>query len=129
MRDYKSYIILNAVEADGQGLSIDVKDFRHLIVAIASDNSFEGVIKCVGSISEDAPDFESAQGVSNIWDTVSMVDLEDGTHIPGDTGITFAGTDDVRLFEVDTNGLNWLNFVVSSYAAGDITVETRIYHN
>jgi len=123
MRDYKWYTVLNAKGATGVGLAIQVRDFRHLIVAIGTASSANLTVKCQGSIQDTVPDFAAAQSASNMWDYMELVDYQSDAKIAGDTGISFAGTDDFRLFEVNTNGLEWLNFRVTAYAAGNITVK------
>jgi len=129
MRDYKFYQVLNAKAATGIGQLINVKDFRHIIVAIGTADSANLTVKCVGSIEETAPDFTAAQSVSNMYDFLEMVDYQDGSKIAGDTGIAFAGTDDFRMFEINTNGLEWLTFRVTARSAGSVTVKILVFRN
>lgn len=123
MRDYKFYTILNAKAATGIGNNIQVRDFRHVIVMIATASSANLTVKACGSIEETAPDFASAQSASNMYDFLEMADYQDGAKIAGDTGIVFSGTDDVRMLEVNTNGMEWLNFRVTARSAGSVTVK------
>ena len=129
MRDYKPYTILDEKAATGIGNNVLVKDFRHLVVAIATEDSANLTLKAVGSLEETVPDFASAQADDNMYDFIEMVDLQSGSKIAGDTGISFAGTDDFRMFEVNTNGLQWLNFRVTAFVAGKVTVKLLAFHN
>ena len=129
MRDYKFYTILDAKAATGVGLSINVKDFRHLVVIIGTADNANLTVKAVGSIEEDAPNFASAQAVDNMYDFIEMVDYQDGAKIAGDTGIAPAGTDDFRILELNTNGLKWLNFRVTARVAGNVTVKLLAFSN
>ena len=129
MRDTKFYTILDAKAATGVGLSINVKDFRHLVVIIGTADNANLTVKAVGSIEEDAPNFASAQAVENMYDFIEMVDYQDGAKIAGDTGIAPAGTDDFRVLELNTNGLNWLNFRVTARVAGSVTVKLLAFTN
>lgn len=127
MRDFtrKPQTLLNAKAGTGSDLTggIFVGDWRHIIIYIASASSANLTVKFQGSISESAPDFTAAQSVSNVWDYVQIKDLEDASAVDGDTGIAFAGTDDVRMFEVNVNGLQWFNANVTARAAGSVTVK------
>lgn len=123
MRDYKFYTILDAKAATGIGQLINVKDFRHLIIAIATASNANLTVKAVGSLEETAPDFTAAQTAANMYDFLEMVDLQDGSKISGDTGIAFAGTDDYRLLEINTDGMEWLTFRVTARVAGNVTVK------
>ena len=58
-----------------------------------------------------------------------MIDLNDGTPINGDTGFVVTGTDDFRLFEVNINGLDFLNFNVTARSAGAVTVVVQLSNN
>lgn len=123
MRDYKLYTVLDAKGATGIGVNINVKDFRHVIVAIATASSANLTVKAVGSIEATCPDFSAVQSVSNMYDFLEMVDYQSGSHIAGDTGVAFTGTDDFRLLEVNTNGMEWMNMRVTARVAGNVTVK------
>ena len=124
MRNYTEEVtILDAKAATGIGTSFLVKDFRHVVVSINTAGNANLTVKAVGAISNTEPDFSAAQSVSNRYDFVQMRDYEDNTGIDGDTGFAAAGTDDHRLFEINTNGLVWLNFKVTARSAGSVTVK------
>ena len=109
--------ILDGVSAVGAGTTMHVKDFSHLALTFAVSGFGAGdtaVLKVQGSQSATAPTFGSAQAYNNLWDYVLIVDLEDGSNVAGDDGVTFATTDDVRQFEVNTNGLHWVTVNVIS---------------
>ena len=102
---------------------VEVSDYRHVLVAIIGATNPNLTIKCKGSLDTTKPTITSAQTVSNIWDTVGMYDLQSGAFIAGDTGIVFTGTNDVTQYMVNTEGLYWLGFDVTAYAAGNVTVK------
>lgn len=129
MRDFKPYTVLSAKAATGIGQLINVKDFRHILVSIATSDSANLTVKCVGSIEETCPDFTAAQAVGNMYDFLELVDYQNGSKIAGDTGIAFAGTDDYRLFEINTNGMEWMTLRVTAYAAGKITGKVLAFQN
>jgi hypothetical protein len=129
MRNYQTYTILDAKAATGSGITIPCDDFTHAIISFHTASSANLTVKFAGSIADTAPDFAAAQSVSNSFDYVQVKDLEDGTAIDGDTGVTLAGTDDNRLFEVNINALKYLNAIVTARAAGSVTVKVRLYNN
>lgn len=130
MRQYTDIqTILNAKAATGVGNYIDVADWRHLVIQLATANSANLTVKCQGSIEDTSPDFSAAQSATNMWDYIEMIDMQSGSAIDGDTGISPAGTDDFRLFEVNTNGLKWLSFRVTARSAGSVTVKVKPFNN
>ena len=81
--------ILDAKAATGVGNNINVQDFQHCIFSFATDGGADAAltVKFQGSTSDTAPDFSSAQSVTNMWDFIQVIDLEDGSAIDGDTGV------------------------------------------
>lgn len=119
------------------GRDIDVSDFRHCIIAVNTASSANLTLKFVGSIGKSytqvdrdtKPDFSASQSNTNSWDYIQVVDLEDGNAIDGDTGISPAGTDDHRLFEMNINGLKWINAILTAWTAGNVTVKVRLFND
>jgi hypothetical protein len=106
-----------------------VKDWRHLIISIASDGggTADATIKCVGSIKDTVPDFSAPRTVDNHFEFIQMIDKQaSGSGLNGDTGVVFSGADDYRQFEVNTNGLNWLSFLPISGTAGQYTIKALV---
>jgi hypothetical protein len=129
-RDTKEYTILSAKGATGIGNSISVEDFKNAVFSFATDGGGDAAltVKFQGSIQETCPDFSAAQSVTNHWDYIETVDLEDGAAIDGDTGVAVATADDYRLLEANVNGLKWLNAVVTARSQGEVTVKVRLFH-
>ena len=121
--------ILSAKAATGIGTPMLVSDFMHLVLSLATASSANLTVKFQGSISDTCPDFSAAQTAANMWDYIQVKDLEDGSSIDGDTGIAPAGTDDFRLFELNVNGLKWINAVVTARSAGAVTVSCMPFSN
>ena len=117
------------------GKNIFCRDFRHASIGFASSGTANLTLKFVGSAADspdkihECPDFSASQSDSNMWDYVEVVDLEDGAAIDGDTGITLAGTDDHRMFEVNVNGLDYLNAILTAWSAGDATITVKLYND
>lgn len=121
--------ILDAKAATGAGSSIMVDDFTHIVLSFDTASSANLTIKVQGSIQEAEPTWGSAQAVANQWDYLQIKDLEDGSSIDGDTGVAVSGTDDNRMFEVNVNGLKWINVIVTARSAGAVTVKAKCFSN
>lgn len=120
--------ILNGVTGTGAGSAMLVEDFRFLILALDTADSANCTIKVQGSISHDEPNWAASQAHDNQWDYVQIHDYEDASAIDGDTGIALAGTDDHRLFHVNTDGLRWLNVIVTTRSAGTIYAQVKAFN-
>ena len=138
MRQTITYTILNAKAAAGAGIAIPCGDFRHAIFYYATDGGsdanltvkFQGSIgKGIGVNMDVAPAFGSAASVTNMWDYIEVIDLEDGAAIDGDTGIAVAGADDYRIVEANINGLQYLSARVTARSAGEVTVVCRLFND
>lgn len=115
--------ILDAKATTGAGDGQLVTDFTNLILALDTASSANLTVKFQGSISDTEPDWTAAQSATNQWDYVQVKDLEDGSSLDGDNGFVVSGTDDHRMFEVNTNRLKWFNAIVTARAAGSVTAQ------
>lgn len=120
--------MLNAQGADGASEPNYVKDDRHICLEITMVG-FTGTLNFVGSLQEAKPDFSSAPGATNPYDNMAFKDYQTGNVTAGDTGIAGTATTDVRIVEVNTNGLNWLGAKISSWNAGTISVKAIPFSN
>ena len=131
MRDYKNYTILDAKGATGIGNIIDVSDFRTAIITVATDGGADAdlTLKFVGSVDEIAPDFSAAQSVTNLYDFIQVVDLEDGSPINGDDGFIVATGDNYKIYEVNINALKYMTARVTARLEGEVTVKVYLVNN
>jgi len=123
--------ILNAKGATGAGTAIDISQFNHVLVEISSDGGGNAdlTVKAQGALNDTEPTWTNAQSRANFYEYIGMYDLEDTALINGDTGIVFSGADDYRLLTLNTDGLKWLNFRVTAWVAGNVTVKIRGFNN
>lgn len=120
--------IFESAVADGVGTSIDVSAYERIFLQVGSANDGAGdpanlTVKFVGSMSDSAPDFSASRTVTNNFEYIDAIDLEDGASVDGDTGLAFGAANDIRNFEINLGGLHWINAVISSYVAGKLTVK------
>lgn len=133
-RQVVHYNILTAKAATGVGNSIPVRDFRNCVVRIGTASSANLTLKAQGAICQTAtdytaPDFAAARTVANLWDYIQMIDLQNGTPVNGDDGFIVTGTDDFQQFEINVNGLDFINFEVTARSAGSVTVDVQLTTN
>lgn len=125
-----NYVLLNAASAAANGKTILVKDYRHkeIVIATAGIGAGESVLlKVKGSFEEEAPSFGSAASISNIWDYIQVIDLEDGSAIEGDTGITISEANDVKFFSINIDGLAWVCVELVTVTGTGITVTAKLH--
>lgn len=117
--------LFSAAAANGVSPADDVSNYRHLVVAMDTAGSAALRIQILGSISDECPDFSAAQAADNQYEALQLKDLQSGASLNGDDGLLLSGTDDHRLFEVNTNGIKWVAAKISSRTAGNATVAIR----
>ena len=127
--------ILDAKAATGVGRTITTTAHRNIILSIATAGNANLTVKVQGALGEIEADgtypvdFTAAQSVSNMWDYLQIIDLEDGSIIDGDTGFVVTGTDDFRHFEINTNGIDFITLNVTARSAGSVTAKARLVTN
>jgi len=119
----QKYTVLDAKGATGVGANIDVGSYKDVIVAVIGASSANLTVKCCGSMYH-ARDiaFGTAASATNPHDFVAMYDLEDASLVDGDTGVAFTGSNDVRQFKINTDAMETINFNVTAWVAGSVTV-------
>ena len=118
--------------ATGVGKIFACRDYRHLIVALATSGSATLTVKPVGSIGKSiaaittvpdinaAPDFSAAQSQTNMYEFINFVNYADNTIVAGATGLAAAGTDIVKLIEINTNGLQYFSLRITAWTQGTL---------
>lgn len=127
-RDIKYYNLLSAQAATGESEQIQVSDYRTVMIAFGTASSANLTVKIKGGIklkgsdgTLTTPDLSAARSATNVWEYVQGVDTEDGASIAGDTGLPWAGTDDYRVLEVNTNALDFISVEVTERSAGSVS--------
>ena len=121
-----SQVVLDSVTAATTSTTLPTgymtKDFRHVIFAVETTANATATIKFVGSIQDNPMDPTATSTITNQWDYIAVTDLQNGAGINGDTGVTFSGTNDHRMFEAEINALSWVMPIITSYTTGTINV-------
>lgn len=122
--------INDAQTATGQGLTPLVENFKTVVFSVTGHGTTPtSTVKFFTSDNALPPDATAAQSVTNAWDYVQVVDLQNGTAVAGDTGVAFVGTGDTRRFELNLNGARWCGAVVTAISGGSVTVLMRAFAN
>jgi hypothetical protein len=96
-------------------------NFDKILLSMDADSSSSFTVKFQGSMSRTMPDFTAAQTQANQWDYIEVVDMQDGSAIDGDTGVTLVATTDHRMFQANVDGLVWVNVRVTAISGGAVT--------
>jgi len=129
-RKVEHYTILDAKAANWIWNPINVSGLRNLSVSFATGSANATLtVKFQWSTQEDVPDFSSAQSVSNMWDYIEVIDLEDWTAIDWDTWIALSWAKDYRQLTYNTDGLVHVNAIVSWRTGWEVTVKLAWFSN
>lgn len=121
-------VVLNSKTSVGVGRSIFCKDYKVARITVATSGLTTGKqaqIFCKTSNQEEdsnhqfsAPDFSAAKSLTNRWDYVQMIKVADNTPVDGAVGDIIAGADDVRVYEINTDGQVWFTLDLGALSAG-----------
>jgi len=112
-----------------KGKAMMVLGYRHVVLRYLTTGTATHTVKVQGSTQTDLPQFSAASSAANPHGYLQIIDLEDASAVDGDDGIAVAGTDDLRQFEVNTNGVTWLCANVTSWTAGKLVLNVTGYSN
>lgn len=121
--------IVSALAANGIGTTVNVRDFKNVMMQLSTASNADMTIKIQGSLQELAPTFSSSASGTNHWDFIGVYDLNGGGFVAGSTGFAPGGVDIVKNLLVNVDGINWLNIVVSNYVAGNMSATAVMYTN
>jgi hypothetical protein len=131
LRTTADYTLLSAKWATGIGNTVLAEDFRNAVFSFATDGGWDAAltVKFQWSIQETKPDFAAAQSVTNMWDFIEVIDLEDGAAIDWDTWVAVATADDYRTLEANINALRWVCARVTARTEWEVTVKVKLFSN
>jgi hypothetical protein len=137
-RQSARYTVLSAKAANGVGNNVNVSDFQHVIIALASPAASTFTVKVQGALENpvpssvgvpNVPDFSAAASNTNHWTFVNSFNLDDNSNVAGSTGHAVSAAQMVRTVKVNTSGLDWLNLQVSGLSAGSCSAWLVGYTN
>ena len=118
------------------GRSIDVSEFRHAIVSVHGNGSTNLDLGFCGSIGKSVstpdacPDFSAASTYLNSWGWLDIVSLHNNTSIDGSAAsISMTGSAVNLLYEINVNGMKWINVLISGWSVGGVTVNIRLFND
>ena len=102
--------------------ALNVADYQHVGFTVILDAT-TGTLKFACSMSDEAPNFFSAQGDSAPWDYVDVTDLQDNSSIDGDVGLVMVNSTTLRQFKLtNTNVFRYCTANLSPWTAGTTSV-------
>ena len=110
-------------------VAFPVSDWQNVFIEAATGDTTTATIKFQISNAFDQPDFNSAASRTNPRSYVQVKELITNASVDWATGISRAGTDSVRNFEVNTNGQRRVWATITSYTAGTIDLELSAKNN
>lgn len=100
----------------------NVADSRHITIYATIYDAPSVAFKFVGSIGDSPADFYASRSDTNQYEYIAVYDIQDAALITGDTGLTYTGTDDHRIFTVNTDELQWIAIQSTNYASGSLHI-------
>lgn len=110
------------------GNILQVEDWKFILFTLSSSDTGDFTIKFQGSMSDDAPDFSAGRSVTNRWEYIQVKDMQSGSAVDGDTGVTWTA-DDVVRYETIFSGYKWVTATLTTYNAGLITLTAKMCDN
>jgi hypothetical protein len=132
MRLLEKQVLFSGRATTGFSSPIFVKNFRHVVIGVATDGLDTGesiIVKIAHSYEEAQPTFSSAASITNKWAYTESFRLDDGSPITGSTGVVVTGDDEVVYVEINQNVSNWICVEVSTIDAGTVDVEAYLSDN
>ena len=117
------------------GRNILVEDFRHCVVSVhgyGDANIDFGFVGSIGKSPTDdgCPDFSAAAAYNNSWAYIDALGLINGTSVDGAANqVSMTGTNKHEMYELNINGLRWINILMSGWSAGNLTVVVRLFND
>lgn len=113
----------------GNAINVGYYNNSELMLDSDGDGDAAMVVKFQASYQKECPDFSAAQAPDNQWEYIAVRDRNSNSVVAGDTGITFSGADDNRIFNVESNSIVWLCAIISDWTAGEISLKCKSSNN
>ena len=129
MLQQKSQLVVRTLDAISSNTNTDkiyASGSSLISLLAATSGTATLTLKVKGSIGSTCPDFSSAASRTNPWFYVSLKRYDTAAVVAGATGIAWTGTDSVIGAALNIEGLDWLAFEVTGYAAGALTISYQL---
>jgi len=118
---------MSAQAATGVGTAFNVENYKTVNLTVSGASTPTATIKFAVSDADTVPDFSSAASPTNPWVYAAIVDVQSGSVIAGNTGISFAGSAATNMYSLNVDGVRWVCPNVTSYSAGNYTILMRAH--
>jgi len=124
------HAFLTNVSSVQDGVALNVSKFKNIVIFIHGFGSPNLTAKIKGSIADTEPDWGSSSNIGNPWNFIQSTDINNqASPTVGSTGIIYSGTQGVRMYQVDTSALEWINVSLTARVAGSIHAMGKAYSN
>lgn len=116
-----------------------IKGFRNAILQVGTSGSATMTLKAAGSLGrtgsaatkprEGLPNIGAAVTPANPYSFLQIIPLDTQTALAGGTGIALTATDVNNMYEVNTNAIEWLTMIPTSWTQGAITIKLLLTTN
>lgn len=123
-RVFKTYTLFSAKAATGFSNAIPTDEYRHWTLTVGAPVNSSLTFKLQGISLDAAPDFSAARSSTNIWEYIALYDLQDGSFIAGDTGVTInndTAANNCHVYSINTDDISFLSLELSAYTDGSLT--------
>lgn len=117
------FTLLDNVSAATSSTAFRVTDHKIVTIKVTSAGNADLDLFITGDISNDL------NPPSTITPKIGVYDYDTALLITGATGIQVNGADIERVYNLNVDGLDWIQFSVDNYVAGSVTVEVKMFNN
>lgn len=114
---------------------IYVDDFRNIKFDVHTTGSANCTLKVVWSLwktltdATTPPNFWAVQSSTNSYDFMEIVTIHDWAYVDWTVWIVPTWTDIHRMYEVNTNWLEWFTIYPTAWSAWTLNIKCRLYDN
>lgn len=110
-----------------------VGEYRNAILQVGTSGTATTTIKVAGTLNPTAnsvrTNFGATISPTNPYSFLQIINLDTAAALNGATGIVVAGTDINTMYEVNTNGMDYLTVFPVTWTQGAITVKLLLTAN
>lgn len=121
--------VLASQASNGFGNGVNVSSAKNIDLALSTTDNANMVIIVYGSIQEQEPNWNSPVNAGNEYSPIGIYDLNSASSIVGSTGIVVNGTDINKLYQVNVDGIIWINLQVNNRTSGTVNAIVKEFNN
>lgn len=129
LRFQESLTAMDAQTATGFGTAQKVEQFTNVMFEVLGADTPTATLKVWISYQDEEPVWTDPVTANNRYEPIACMDLDSQSAlIAGSTGISISA-DGLKHYIVSGQGFRWINFQISSYTDGEVSVFVNPYNN